>query len=372
MDRTILHIFPSFGMGGAQIRTIDLANNLLADMHHVIVALDGDCSAAELLNADVRHTLDRIGCRPSSRPDLGNLKAFRRLLARHRPAVLITYNWGSIEAALANRLVPLCPHLHFEDGFGQDETLGRQLPRRDWARRLALSGKSTVVVPSRTLLGIARGIWRLGSKRLRYIPNGIDCRRFAMPRRASAIPVRQSDREILIGTVGTLRAEKNVARLLRLFAGLQSEQPLRLVIVGDGPERRSLEGLAAGLGIADRTVFTGRQRTPEDVLSQLDIFAITSDTEQMPYCLIEAMAAGLPVVATDVGDVKAMMPAASQAFVATPDDEASLGTKLARLIARPTLRGSIGELNGKHARLRFDRRAMLDQYRDLFSRFLPA
>ncbi|MGI9436759.1 MAG: glycosyltransferase family 4 protein, partial [Geminicoccaceae bacterium] len=295
-----------------------------------------------------------------------------RLVAEHRPKVLLTYNWGSIEAALANRLAPLCPHLHFEDGFGLDEASGRQLPRRVWARRLALSGKSTIVVPSKTLLDVARSRWRFRSKRLRYIPNGIDCERFAALNTDGVQPLRKRANEILIGTVSSLRPEKNLGRLLRVFATLMSEQPLRLVIACDGPERGSLEALAARLDIEDRVVFAGRQQAPEAMLGQLDIFALTSDTEQMPYCLIEAMATGLPAVVTDVGDVRSMLPPANQAMITAPSDEAALADRLSRLIEQPEQRIRLGELNRDHAQRHFDRDVMLNSYIDLFANLLPA
>lgn len=369
---SILHIFPSFGIGGAQRRTVDLANTILADKRHIIVALDRDFTAAEGLEHKVRHRLVSLGCRRSSRPDLDNLRLFRSLVANHRPEILITYNWGAIEAALANRIAPLCPHLHFEDGFGPEETPGRQLSRRIWARRLALSGKSKIVVPSKTLLSVAQERWRFRAGRLRYIPNGIDCHRFAGSTESTEPRLRRDEGDILIGSIGTLRPEKNVGRLLRLFAMVRETQPARLVIVGDGPEREKLEALSRDLGIDGDTEFVGQQRAPEQFLEQFDIFALTSDTEQMPYCIIEAMAAGLPVLATDVGDVKAMLSEENQAFVAAANDTQTLAMQLTCLIERPDLRCSLGELNRDHAREHFDRKAMLNQYIDLFSGLLPA
>lgn len=369
---SFLHVFPSFGIGGAQRRTVDLANSILADKRHVIVALDRDFGAAEELKFDVRHRLVSLGCKSSSRPDLDNLRTFRRLVAQHRPEILITYNWGAIEAALANRIAPLCPHLHFEDGFGPDETPSRQLPRRVWGRRLALSGKSTIVVPSKTLLNLAKSTWRFRSTRLRYIPNGIDCHRFSSSDGEQQPSLRQDPEEILIGAIGTLRPEKNFSRLLRLVATASSDRPVRLIVVGDGPERPSLEALASELGIDDRTTFVGHQRSPERFLEQLDIFALTSDTEQMPYCLIEAMAASLPVIATDVGDVKSMLPATNQAFVAAPSDEPALAPLLKQLIEQPELRHELGALNRAHAHQHFDHKAMLSRYIDLFASLLPA
>ncbi len=370
MTETLLHVFPSFATGGAQKRTIELANTILADKRHIFLSLDRDFGAASDLQGHVRHALLSVGCRQSGRPDLNNLKMFRRLMTERRPAALLTYNWGAIEAALANRIAPICPHLHFEDGFGADEASGRQLPRRIWARRIALSGNSTIVVPSKTLLSVARSIWRFRSTRLRYIPNGIDCDRFTR-REAGDVPkLRTSDDEILIGALGALRPEKNFSRLLRLFAEVKPGRPVRLAIVGDGGERPTLERLVAELGIAEDVLFTGDVAAPESILAQLDLFALTSDTEQMPYCVIEAMAAGLPIVATDVGDVRSMLSAANKPFIAPPKAENLLRAQLERLIDQPELRKTVGDQNRRRATERFDRRTMLERYHHLFASVL--
>ena len=118
----------------------------------------------------------------------------------------------------------------------------------------------------------------------------------------------------MIGTVAPLRPEKNIGRLLRAFAVLECSRPLRLVVAGDGGERGSLERLAAGLGIADRVIFTG-QVAPESVLGTFDIFAMSSDTEQMPNALLEAMAASRAIAAVDVGDVKSIVCEDNREFI---------------------------------------------------------
>ena len=226
-------------------------------------------------------------------------------------------------------------------------------------------------MPSKTLLSVARSIWRFRRTRLHYIPNGIDCTRFAEASGDAKAPLRNDADEVLIGAIGALRAEKNLGRLLHLFARLKTDRPRRLIIVGDGPERAALQSLAESLGIAEATRFTGEVANPESILAELDIFALTSDTEQMPYCLIEAMAAGLPIVATDVGDISSMLSPANQPFIAPPEARTLLTAQLQRLIERPNLRQTIGELNRRHAEKSFDRQAMLKRYRDLFSSLIP-
>ncbi len=247
-------------------------------------------------------------------------------------------------------------HIHIEDGFGPDEALG-QLWRRVLTRRLVLR-KSTVVVPSRSLEESARDLWRIPRGRLRYIPNGIDVERFR--RRSNGenpMPV--------VGTVSTLRREKNLGRLLRAFAATVRQIPCRLVIVGDGAERGALEEATRALGVSELVRFEGHVEDPSALYSTFDIFALTSDTEQMPYTVIEAMAAGCPIAATDVGDVHDMVATENRPFVVGRDDKAISGA-LARLVADSALRKKIGEANAKMARQRYSQNTMFDAFAEIY------
>jgi glycosyltransferase involved in cell wall biosynthesis len=199
---------------------------------------------------------------------------------------------------------------------------------------------------------------------VRYLPNGIDLARFAGAHDpdlrggfAGAGPV--------IGTVAALRPEKNLGRLLRAFRAVTEGAPARLVIVGDGPERSGLEQLAAELGLADRVTFAGHSAEPAPFYRAFDLFALSSDTEQMPLSLIEAMAAGLPVAATDVGDVRAMLAPENAPFVAPPDD-AEFTAALAGLLAAPGRWSAIGAANLARARAAFDQERMFAAYAALF------
>jgi glycosyltransferase involved in cell wall biosynthesis len=278
-----------------------------------------------------------------------------------RPDVLFTYNWGAIDWALVNRTGIVARHIHVEDGFGPEEA-ERQLLRRVWTRRLALSGRNTMVVlPSRNLERIALGLWSLPVSRVRFIPNGVNCTRFAVPSRDSG----EKGGRTVIGTIATLRREKNIARLIRAFARISPQQgSIELMVVGDGAERPALEQLANQLGVAGRVRFVGQTDRPEDWLPQMDIFALSSDTEQMPLSVLEAMAAGLPVVATAVGDVAQMVSGANGPYIVPPADDAFLGA-LARLIEDGSARREIGGANEKKARENFDEGVMAARYAEI-------
>jgi L-malate glycosyltransferase len=368
----LLHVFPTFAVGGGQRRTVDLANRLGSAFRHVVVALDGQLSAAAGFAAHVDVHGETLALRKSGGIDLGNLHKVRRLLRQVRPDLLLTYNFGAVEAALANRLRSLCPHLHFEDGFGPDEA-ERQLPRRVWLRRLALSGQTKIIVPSRTLEDLALHRWGFDRKRVLYIPNGIDCTRYDAAIEHPPLDLwRREPNELVIGAVGMLRPEKNLARLIRAFARMATAQPARLVLVGEGSERPALEGLATQLGIAERVTFTGFLAEPQRAMAEFDIYALSSDTEQMPLGMVEAMAAGLPIVATNVGDVAHLLPADQLPYVVPKAEESLLTRCLSELVDHPDRRKALGAANRNLARCSYTIEQMVDRYAALFSEVTSA
>jgi glycosyltransferase involved in cell wall biosynthesis len=348
----LLHVFSTFAVGGPQVRFAALANRFGPAWRHAIVAMDANTACRALLSPSLAVTFPAVALRKGD--TAGNLRRCRRALLDLRPDLLVTYNWGAIEWAMAN-LMAGRRHIHIEDGFGPQERT-RQLARRIWTRRLVLR-RSTVVLPSRTLERIALEVWRLPPGRVRYIPNGIDTARFLPPQEGGGVA------PLTIGTVAALRGEKNLARLLEAFALLPP--PTRLVIAGDGPERGALEALAARLGLADRVHFAGHQSAPQEVLRGLDLFALSSDTEQMPLSVLEAMASGLAVAATDVGDVAAMLAVENRPFVVAPD-AAALAGAMAALLADPARRAAIGAANRARAVRDFDQETMFQAYAATF------
>src|SRR5580698_10655388 len=168
-SRTVLSVFATFAVGGPQVRFAALANRYGARYRHLIVAMDGNLACRERLSPSLDVSFPAVPIHKGA--TLANLRAFRRLLRAWRPDVLVTNNWGSIEWAMAN-LPAIVRHVHIEDGFGPEER-DRQIRRRVWMRRLALR-RSTVALPSRTLVRIATATWRLDPRRIHYIPNGID------------------------------------------------------------------------------------------------------------------------------------------------------------------------------------------------------
>lgn len=355
MKPNILHVFPNFKIGGAQMR-FALLSDKLENFSHTILSIDGNQSAASLLpeGADVIFARG-----PAPRRLLpARLQAYRRKLRALAPDLLVTYNWGSIEWAVANTWIP---HIHFEDGFGPEE-VDRQFRRRVWFRRLALQ-RSRVVVPSLLLQDLATRVWRLDARRVQYIPNGIEPRNGFTTRLEDLAPALSPELP-RIAWVGALRAEKNLAKLLRAFAPLKEKAVL--IVVGDGPERDKALREADRLSLGSNCRFLGNRQDVRDILQQCDIMALSSDTEQMPISILEGMDAGLAIASVDVGDVRHMVSPQNKPLI-TARSEQSLHAALNTLVTEKVLRKAVGEANRAHLRRHYDFQTMLSAYQKLFA-----
>lgn len=369
--RRLLHVFSTFDVGGPQIRFLQLVEGLGDAFEHRVLAMNGTDQTMRRLPPGA--PVEMIAFKPDKRQPLRNLWRFRRRLAAERPDLLVTYNWGAIEWGLVNLPAPLCPHVDIEDGFGPEETQGL-LPRRNRLRRLVYRRARCLVVPSHTLERIALSAWGLPRERVVYLPNGIRTEALAAPPDAALLARLGLDEGApLIGTVAALRPEKNIARLIEAFARAVVEpgRPGRLVIVGDGPERAALEAQARDGALAGRVTFTGYLDRPARLLGALSVYALSSDTEQMPISLVEAMAAGLPVAASDVGDVASMVAQPNRAEVRGRDADA-LAASLTALLDDPARARRLGAANRERARTEYSEDVMVERYRRLFAGEPPA
>jgi glycosyltransferase involved in cell wall biosynthesis len=371
MTPHLVHVFPAFSTGGPEVRTALLMNAVNGDFRHSVVALNGDFSGHTRLRYP---EAVRFVPGPPRGRSAGYLFGLARLLRSLRPDLVLTYGWGGLDAVPAARLGGVRRVLHTEDGFLPDEALGQKWPRL-LARRVLLRGAARLVCPSRTLLRIAAGDWWLPPEKVCYIPNGVDCARFAPATPEARDVVRRqfgcSPEEVVVGTVGQLRAEKNHERLLRAFARAAAGRPAKLLLVGDGPLRPELERRAHELGLAGRVVFTGVLTDPAECYRALDVFALSSDTEQMPIAVLEAMATGLPVVSTDVGDVRVMVSPENCRFVVPRGDDERYAAALAGLLADRAVWPALGQANREKCLREYSMETMVRAYVRLYRESLP-
>ena len=368
----LCHVFPVFGNGGPEVRTALVINATTDRFRHTILSISGDTSGGHRIYAKGSTRLEAV-------PKPGAWGGYPRVLARTlrglRPDLLITYGWGGVDAILAGRLCGLRRIIHGEDGFLPDEAHG-QKARRLIARQVLLRTASCVVVPSQTLVEIAGRLWRLPHRKIHYVPNGVDPLRFSAGSPSDRSAARNrfgfSDTDVVVGTVGHLRPEKNYARLIRAFSQLPDHLHGKLILVGDGDLRAELVRQVHDLGLAGRVVFAGVVPDPVECYRAMDLFALSSDTEQMPIVILEAMAAGLAVLSTDVGDVRGMVSAENQPYVLPRGDDRAYARALATLAQGSEERMNLGRMNRSRCVGMYDLRVMVDRYQDLYSEVMGA
>lgn len=339
--------------------------NLFADQaeHTILSSVPDALGAREMIAPHVRVEFPGEAAPPlHGKPAPGRYQDLARYMKRFD--LVLSYNWGSMDAVGAHRLLVRGgpPLIHHEDGFNADETEKLNW-KRNYYRRLMLPTAKALVVPSTRLEGIASDVWKQPRAKLHRIPNGIDTAAYAPAPAPDALgdPVKQPG-ELWIGTLAGLRSVKNLPRLVRAFATVPG--PVRLVIVGEGPEREAILAEAVRLGVADRVHLPGFRDQPHRFVGLFDIFALSSESEQFPISLAEAMAAGVPAASLDLGDVRAMSDPANLPFIVR--DEASLASALQTLAADPALRARLGSANRARAEAEFGEAAMVGRYAALY------
>ena len=365
----ILHLHSSFDLGGKEARSVRLMNAFGDAARHTIVSgVPGHLGARSGIDPGVRYEIAQDPPALTGGLSVARYEALARFMRRFD--LVLSYNWGAMDAVMARRVFAKGqpPLVHHEDGFNADEAGGLKMERNVY-RRIALGTASALVVPSARLETIALKTWKQPRGRVHRIINGIAVADYARKPDPKAIPgFRRKGGEVVIGTLAGLRTVKDLPLLVRAAGGIPSR--IRLVIVGEGPERGAIEQAARAMGIADRVLLPGFLPNPHRYIGLFDIFALSSRSEQFPIAVLEAMAAGLPVVSTPVGDVADMVSQANRPYVAEHGSEVYLRDALQKLIADPALRKRIGAANQEKARADYGEDTMIVAYRALYARAL--
>lgn len=367
----VLHLHSTFDAGGKERRSVALMNRFGGALEHTVVSAQPDALGARSLLA--RGVLAHF---PLGFPPLAGKPGVRRLQALARAMqgfdLVCTYNWGAMDAVMAHAvfapLFGLPPLVHHEDGFNADEA-ERLNPRRNWYRRIALARAGALVVPSRLLEDVALGAWHQPAAKVHRIGNGIDTAAFARKPRPDALPrVIKRPGEKWVGTMAGLRAVKNLPRMVRAFRHLPEHW--QLVIVGEGPERETILRTAIDLDIGHRVHLPGAVPDPAAAVGLFDLFALSSDSEQFPLSVVEAMAAGLAVVAPAVGDVAAIVSEENARFITAPGDEAAFAEALLALAQDELAQRRIGASNRVLAQREYDESVMVQRYAQVYAQVM--
>lgn len=362
----ILYTIPELLYGGAERQLVELASRLDRTRYEPAIAV---LSPGGPLEAAAREA----GVEVIDTPRRGKLDprpAFRIAAIARRRKIDVTHSflfldgfYGRLAAALAK--VPV----RIASLRGVDYDPGS---RHNYADRLLQRVTDCLVANSRSMRRYARSCG-LRQTPIIVIPNGVDLDRAA--RDADRERVRHelglSPNQVAFGFVGRLSPEKGVDVFLRCVARLAvRHRELACVIVGDGPDRRGAERLVRELHLEWRVKFLGWRPDVARVISGLDVLALTSRSESLPNVVLEAMAAGKPVVAARVGDVPALVRHEETGLLAPAEDVEALTDAMRRLLVDPDLRERLGAAGRRRAEALFSVERMVRRYEALYERLL--
>lgn len=363
----VVHVMHSLQTGGLENGVVNLVNTADDGFRHIIVCV----TEAGPLRSRVKAAVDVFTLNKRPGHDLGAFLRLRALLRRLRPAIVHTRNWAAFDAIPAARLAGVRVLVHGEHGREVGDPEGRDA-RRNRIRRLFAPFVSQFVTVSRDLARWLVEDVGLPARKVMTIHNGVDLARFGHgDRREARERLGLPSDTMIVGTVGRLDPVKDQAGLLRAFATVAAEHPgSMLLIAGDGPCREDLSRLVQALGIDGRVRLLGDCRDVPGVLAALDIFALPSIAEGMSNTILEAMASGLPVVATRVGGNPELVEDHVTGRLVVSRDPGALAEAMAAYLDDAHLRA----LHGKAARQRVTERFSLDRmcesYVDLYRRLL--
>jgi len=370
----ILHVIHHLMMGGMENGLVNLINNMPESrFRHAIACVEN--------YSDFRDRLTRsdVEIFALNRSRIGVWKmriALFNLCRLLKPALVHSRNQSGLDALLPARLAGVRHCIHGEHGWDIDNLNGDK-----WKPALLRRLHSPFVIRYITVSENLEQylIDRIGivPARVTQVYNGVDTERFApcMKKSFDLFPpgFAQED-SIVIGTIGRLQPVKDQATLIRAFAELIKGYPeistrMRLVIVGDGPLSGSLRALAATLGVDKQTWFPGALNKVPEVLCTFDIFVLPSLSEGISNTILEAMASGLPIIATAAGGNLELVQDGHSGRFFEPGNIASLTRLLADYSTNALLRHTHASTARRIAIERFSLIAMVENYQSIYEQY---
>src|SRR5208283_961192 len=295
----IIHLLPSLDIGGMENGVVNLVNTIdLTQFSTSICCLNFAGAMADRISPG-RARIVTLG-QKSGRSYTLPLKMMA-LFSRLKADIIHTHNYYSgiygIPAAKMLRI----PVVHGEHGFDCSHESGEIDNKKKEKLLCRLADHILCVSPS--LKDVICNNFKIKSEKVSVITNGVDFEKYASCTDTKNVRKKLGidDDKIVIGSVGRLNHIKNYTLLINAVALLSAKERVAVLLVGDGPERERLHASAKDSGIADNLIITGARTDIPDMLSVMDFFVLPSLLEGMSNSILEAMCAGLPVVASNVG-----------------------------------------------------------------------
>lgn len=369
----IVHVLYRLDTGGMERIVVSLINATRDRYRHAVIALTG----FGVLRGEIEDAV--IACLSLEKKPGKDWPCYYRLwreLRRLKPDLVQTYNIGTLDLAPVVKLVGVRHLVHAEHGRDATDPKGensKYLRLRRWMAPFI--DRYVAVAPD--LRGWLTDSAGIRQSKVAYIANGIDVTAFNAPRGENASRPRLGEfappGTVLVGHVARLDKVKDQVGLISAFKLLREDAGqagCRLVIVGEGPQRGQLERQIAELELLDSVCLLGNRNDVAELLAECDVFALSSIAEGMPVTVLEAMAAGLPVVATNVGSVALVVEDGVTGTLVSSGDPHAMAEALRAYVADATLRRQHGEAGRARVAAHFSLGAMVTAYVTLYDELL--
>lgn len=358
----IVHVLPGLGIGGTENGVMNLIGALRGDFRHTVISMTGAAAATRRLPPDT--AVHCVRKRPGL--DLSAVLRLAGLLRRLAPLVVHSRNWGALDAVFAARLAGVPIVIHGEHGREAADPQGLQ-PRRNFVRRLAQPLVDRFVTVSFDLQRWLIDTVRIPASKVLTIHNGVDLSRFSDDdREAGRRALGVAEGKVVIGTVGRLDPVKDQLGLIEAVAALEDRSAI-LVIVGDGPCRSSLEARAQSSDVTGRVRLLGERDDVPGLLRGFDVFVLPSLAEGISNTILEAMASGLPIVATRAGGSPELVQDGVTGTLVPVADRPALTAALATYVSDGHRRALHGKAGRQRAVEEFGLQRMVGRYVALYA-----
>ena len=368
----IAFVVHTFDMAGLERCIAHFVNNLDHSRYQpLVVCLNRSGSASQWITRDNVPIIE-LHKRPQN--DLRVIKRLASTLREHRVDVVQSHNWGTLlETTLACRRIKGIRHVHTEHGQELSAIHAHGVKRwlRTFAGRWALKRIDSVVAVAESVRERLRKEWDCPCLNIDFIPNGV-CAPASPETPENRNNLRKSlglsEDSFLIGTVGRLAPVKDFGNAIDAVVRLRSAgNPVDFVIVGDGPEKEALNARTRESGMTDHIHFIGYRDDINEWLHAFDVYVNSSLSEAMSMSILEAMAIGLPVIATNVGDSGFLINGKDPCgIVVPPADPISLADAISKLLLDKDQRHLLGEQGKKRHTNQYSLESMINGYEKLY------
>jgi len=363
----VLHVIHQLAIGGMENGLVNLINRMPASHFRHIIACVEDYS--DFRNRLARPDVDVIALRRSLTGVWGLRKQLFKLCRDLRPTIVHSRNMSGLDAIIPAFLAGVPFRIHGEHGWDVSDVHGPKW-KPALLRRLHSPFVDRYAPVSNHIKRYLADEVGIAESRITQICNGVDTDRFTPPtnRTHLALPENFAGPDtVVIGTVGRIQKIKSQETLVRAFALLREIEPTiaertRLAIIGNGPLFEDLRMLAQALGIAPYTWFPGAVTNVPEIMQSLDVFVLPSLLEGVSNTILEAMAAGLPVIATEVGGNVELVQEGRTGYFFQPGDTERLSKLLIQYVANPILRCEHASSARKSAVENFGLNSMVQKY----------